>query len=127
MKSSKDIGDIGEKIASQYLKKKRFKIIKRNHHEGKNELDIVAKNKEFIVFAEVKTRCVEDASKIAFEVCAASSVDRDKQTRTVAAAKAYLSKSSERLQPRFDVIEVYLLKSDPRHLIEINHIENAFC
>ena len=127
MKSTKDIGDFGEQLAAKHLKKLKFKILDRNLHKGKNELDLVAKNKEFIVFAEVKTRCVDDPKKIYFEISAASAVYSEKRKRTVLAAREYLAENETNLQPRFDVIEVYLSKSEPLKLIEINHIENAFC
>ncbi len=123
--SNRSIGDIGEKLAVKLLKKKRFKLLSKNRHEGRNELDIIAQNRDFIVFVEVKTRTVDDASKISFEISAASAVTAEKKHRTVAAARAYLAKNPNTRQPRFDVIEVYLAK-DRLKLIETNHIENAF-
>ncbi len=123
--STKAIGDIGEKFAAHHLKSKKFKIIARNLHIGRNELDIIAADREFIIFVEVKTRTVDDPSKISFEVSAASAVDFEKRKRTLAAARSYLAENPRSRQPRFDVIEIYLTK-DKHRLIEINHIENAF-
>ena len=49
-------GKIGEKIAALYLIKKEFKIIRQNHKEGFDEIDIIAKRKDgTLVFFEVKT------------------------------------------------------------------------
>ena len=56
----------------------------------------------------------------------ASAVDHKKQKRTVDAARSYLKNSKySKLQPRFDVVEVFLHK-DTHQLIHINYIENAF-
>ena len=126
MTKNKVTGNFGENCAVKHLKKKRFKIIERNHREGKYEIDIIAANKTTLVFVEVKARRVESYDEIAFDVCAASAVDADKQKRTVCAAKAYLAQNSTQKSIRFDVIEVYLDKNNEKKLIEINHIENAF-
>ena len=126
MKTTKEIGDIGEKFARKLLKKKKFKIRGTNLHFGKNELDIVAESKEILVFAEVKTRSVSDVSKISFEISAAAAVDKDKIARTITAARLYLSENPTQKQIRFDVIEVYLDKNDAGKILNVNHIENAF-
>ena len=126
MTKNKTVGNFGEDLAVKYIKKKKYKILGRNVHEGKNEIDIIAANKTTIVFVEVKTRCVESADNIAFEVCAASAVDFDKQKRTVSAARAYLLENPTDKDIRFDVVEVYLDKKDQKKTFEINHIENAF-
>ena len=126
MTRNKSIGDFGEDLAVKYFRKNGFKIIGRNVHEGKFEIDIIAENKNSIVFAEVKTRCIEKSDDIFFNACAALAVDQEKQKRTVSAARSYLSKYPHDKEIRFDVIEIYLKKDSPQKLIEINHIENAF-
>jgi putative endonuclease len=57
--SKRDIGKYGERLAAKYLKKKGYRVIGKNLHFGRNELDLVVKNKEFIAFVEVKTRSYE--------------------------------------------------------------------
>ena len=47
---------LGEKIASDYLRKQGFKIIERNFRKGYGEIDIIAIDKDTLVFIEVKTR-----------------------------------------------------------------------
>ena len=126
MKTTKQIGDAGERAATKLLKKKRFKILERNLHEGRNELDIVAQNREFILFVEVKTRSVDNPDELGFMHRAADAVDREKQKRTVNAARRYLLQNPSDKQPRFDIIEVYLDRKNEKRILEINHIENAF-
>ena len=125
---TKDIGNIGEAAAVRFLKKNRYKILARNVHISHNELDIVAVSKKTktIAFVEVKARSVDNDLYSKFG-SPASAVTKQKQTRTIEAARAYLreNKKAYGLQPRIDVIEVYLSKEDLK-VLKINHIENAF-
>ena len=51
------IGKKGEDLAVKFLKKKSYKIIERNFRAGKyGEIDIIAKDKDELVFVEVKTK-----------------------------------------------------------------------
>lgn len=50
------VGNHGEEIACQYLKKLGFKILERNYRIRGGEIDIVARDKDTLVFVEVKTR-----------------------------------------------------------------------
>ncbi len=51
-----DEGRSGEDIAESYLRKKGYKIIERNFSKRYGEIDIVAQDKDVLVFVEVKTR-----------------------------------------------------------------------
>ena len=122
-----DVGKLGEDIASDFLKKNGFSIVERNIHFSHNEIDIIAKDKEFIIFVEVKTRSVGEDLYSPFGTPGAA-VNSAKQKRTIAAAKDYLRanyRKCSKLQPRIDVIEVYLDK-DTGKTLKINYIENAF-
>lgn len=55
MYHNKEVGNFGEEMAIKYLIQKGYEIIGRNIQMGQNELDIVAKFKELLVFVEVKT------------------------------------------------------------------------
>ena len=119
-----ETGRVGEKAAAKLLRKNKYKIINKNLHVSHNEIDIIAENKEYIVFVEVKTRSVRDENDYGFFV-PSQSVTKQKRQRTITAARAFLSKYKKLRQPRFDVIEVYLNK-DTNKVIKINHIINAF-
>ena len=54
-----EIGRLGEKLAARYLRKNGYRILETNKHQSHNELDIIAANKEWILFIEVKTRSVQ--------------------------------------------------------------------
>ena len=112
------IGKNGEDKACRFLKRKGYKIIERNYMSRFGEIDIIAQNKEYLVFVEVKTRGENSiASPREF-------VDSFKQERIIKTAQIYLSENPTELQPRFDVAEISV--SDGK-IKEIVHIEDAFC
>lgn len=123
-----DIGRLGEDAAAKFLKKQKFRILERNVHISHNEIDIIAfsRKAKIIAFVEVKARSV-DEDLYSFFGTPASAVTKEKQVRTATAAKSYLRQNPKyfNFQPRFDVVEIYLNRSDMR-ILKINHIENAF-
>jgi putative endonuclease len=123
--SKKEIGAIGEKIAARYLRRNGYRILARNLHLGRNELDLVAKNKHHLTFVEVKTRSFATPEE-AEQHRPALAVDQAKRQRTLQAAREYLHLHPTGLCPRMDVIEVYLDRSVRPKILKINHIENAF-
>lgn len=111
-------GCIGENYAADYLKDKGYRIITRNYHSRFGEIDIIAENKEFIVFAEVKTR------EKNYEVSPLEAVSVGKQKKIWKTALLYLQSNPSDLQPRFDVIGI-TTQADYK-ILSIEHIENAF-
>ena len=120
-----EIGRIGEKAAVKFLRKIRYRILNKNLHISHNEIDIIAETKEYVVFVEVKTRSVANESIDCGAFVPSMAVTREKQQRTLTAARMFLSQYKKSRQPRFDVIEVYLSKENQK-VIKINHIINAF-
>ena len=49
-------GAWGEAIAAEYLRKKKYKIIARGYRSRFGEIDLIAQNRKFLVFVEVKLR-----------------------------------------------------------------------
>ncbi len=124
--TKQDVGRIGERLAARYLKKQGYRVVARNVHLGKNELDLVVKNKEFLVFVEVKARTYETPEAAEMHRPALA-VNREKRERTVQAAKDYLRLyPTKGLCPRLDVIEVALDRQKPKKPFKIHHIEAAF-
>lgn len=54
--SKKEVGQLGEELALNYLKALGFKILTTNYHCPLGEIDIVARDNNFLCFVEVKTR-----------------------------------------------------------------------
>jgi putative endonuclease len=116
MAESHDLGQKGEDLATDYLEKKGFKILFRNWKWGKNEIDIIAENKDFIIFAEVKTRNDD------FQIHPITAVNKDKQNSIIRAANGYIQKFRIDKEGRFDIITV--IKSGDS--FDLDHIESAF-
>lgn len=110
----KKFGNIGEQIAVEYLEKNDYKILERNFYCKQGEIDIVAMDKDEIVFIEVKTRSNND-----FGV-PSEAVNYVKQKHMYRSAKYFLYKFDllESLV-RFDVVEVLI----ERGKFNINHIK----
>lgn len=128
MKNTTEIGRYGESVACYYLQSKKYKILEQNFYASHNEIDIIAEDKKYIIFVEVKTRSCSSLSEYNYGT-PAMAVTQSKQKRTLAAAQAYLAQHPTKKFPRLDVIEVYLTKataSSPSEVLRINHIEDAF-
>ncbi len=112
-------GEVGENYTAKFLKKNKYQILERNIRNKYSEIDIIAENKEYIIFVEVKTRTGEGATR------PADAVNYRKQQMIIKAAKYYLTYTNPSAkQPRFDVSEVFL--TDNGKPYKINYIENAF-
>ena len=120
MATSKLTGAWGEAVAAEYLRKKHYKIIASGYYSRFGEIDLVAQNRKYLVFAEVKLR------KSARFAQAREYVDTRKQDRLRMTASVYLSKNPTKLQPRFDIIEIYAPEGTATAAPEIYHMEDAF-
>lgn len=116
MASHNELGKEGETIAQQFLQKKGFKILNCNWRYLRYEVDIIALDKDFLVFVEVKTR---STSKFGFPD---EAVDYQKEKMLIEAAEIYLEKKDLYNEVRFDSISV--VKNERGE--KIYHIVDAF-
>ena len=115
------VGENGEKRVAEFLRKNGFSVVKRNYQCRYGEIDIIAENKQYILFVEVKTR-KENALISGIEA-----VNSHKQQRIVLAAQDYITKTLCEKQPRFDVAEVTVTeKVDGGMAFNLKYIKNAF-
>ena len=110
-------GVYGELYTGRYLRDNGYSIVTANYRCRFGEIDIIASDKKYIAFVEVKTR------DVGFVVSGKEAVDYGKRKRILATSKFFLSKNSFDLQPRFDVAEVFVEKNQ---VAKINLITNAF-
>lgn len=111
--NTKILGNIGEILAKNYLKKKKFKILETNFKCKIGEIDIIASKNNIIVFVEVKFKSTKKFG------LPREMVTLHKQNKIKLVASYYLQiKKLYSSICRFDVIEIF----DK----DINHIENAF-
>jgi putative endonuclease len=116
MADSHNLGQEGEELAKDHLLNKGFKILHRNWKSGKREIDIVAENKDFIVFVEVKTRTDD------YHMHPRHAVTSEKQKSIIYAAESYLERYNINKESRFDIVSII---SDGKS-VHIEHIEDAF-
>ena len=111
------IGEKGEQSAVNFLKRRGYIIVTTQYRAKTGEIDIIAKDKECLVFVEVKTR---RSTLYGFP---AEAVNYKKQRKIINTALCFLKQRGITDSAcRFDVLEVYL----QRDAIQYNHIINAF-
>lgn len=114
------VGAWGEQLAAEYLCKKKYKLVATNFRCRYGEIDLIVRNRSFLVFVEVKLR---KSSKFAH---ASDFVDFYKQNKLRITAEDYLSLNPTTLQPRFDIIEIYAPEGIQTKHPRIQHMEDAF-
>ena len=113
-------GAWGEALAAEYLRKKRYEILASGYRCRFGEIDLIVKNRKFLVFVEVKLRKSGGFAQ-AWEF-----VDAKKQERIRTTASLYLAQNPTNLPCRFDVIEIYAPEGMETPRPEIHHLEDAF-
>ena len=114
------IGIIGEEEAAKLLKKKKLSILEHNWRMGKLEVDLIAENKEEIVFVEVKAR-----TSTFGDIQPEEYVDKGKKQRVITAANAYIKYHRIEKKVRFDIIGI-IVNPQTMEVVERHHFENAF-
>jgi len=118
MSEARALGRSGEDVAVAYLQKKKFRVVCRGFRFHKGEIDIIARDRDTLVFIEVKTRRNQDFGR------PEEAVTPLKQNQIRRLAEAYLALNNLADVPcRFDVLSlVWDEKDGPR----IRHIRDAF-
>lgn len=110
------LGNKGEMLASRYLLDKGYAVLHYNWRSGHKEIDLIAKERDTLVFVEVKSRTSELYGN------AEDAVDERKMRLLISAAESYITRFKIDLKFRFDVITV-IGNCEP---YRIEHIEDAF-
>lgn len=111
-----ELGNLGEEFALHLLVSKGFKILATNWRFRKDEVDIIAKDDQFLVIVEVKTRSTNYFGE------PFTAVTKKKQGFLIRAANAYIEANNIDLECRFDIISIVFVNK--KH--QIQHIEDAF-
>ena len=122
--NSRELGNLGEKIACQYLGKKGYRILNTNFKRKWGEIDVVAKKQGKIIFVEVKTlRRTEQTEDKVF--IPENEIDWKKKKQLRKMAQIYLTENRISLNSRHQIdimaIEIY---SNPRK-VRLRHYQNA--
>jgi putative endonuclease len=110
-------GKKGEELAVVHLQKLGYRILERNYRCPLGEIDIVARDKDTIVFVEVKSRKTEEFGEPEL------AVGKTKQRKLALISLYYLAqKNDSPVKARFDVVAVKML----RDRTEVILIRDAF-
>ena len=111
-------GALGERAAKRHLKKAGLKFLTSNFRANHGEIDLILRDQDCLVFAEVKTRSSEDWTR------PAAAVDARKRRLLSLTALDYLKLlQNPSVKFRFDIVEVLLESGRVR---EVRHLPNAF-
>ena len=112
-----DFGKKSESIAVRHLKKRGYKILEQNYRTKLGEIDIIAKDKNTLVFVEVKSRRSGDFGNPKWAIT-------PKKQRTISMVALYYLKTTNQfnIKARFDVVTIIAASDNP----EIEIIKNAF-
>ena len=111
-------GVLGERAAKKHLKRLRLKFLIANFRSERGEIDLIFRDKDCLVFVEVKTRSSEDWTR------PAAAVNAHKRRRLTQTALDYLRRlNNPEVKIRFDIVEVLLENGVVR---EVRHLPNSF-
>lgn len=115
------LGREGERKVAEYLRRQGYIILRRNWRDSRfGEIDIIAENRDNIVFVEVKTRSANAL------VSGAEAIDEKKARRTRNAAQVFMRKLNTVLPPRIDVAEVVVFEdNDGKKHWKLKYIKSA--
>ena len=115
----KDVGNLGENIACDYLQNHEYQIIERNFRCKQGEIDVIAHDlkKEELVFIVIKTIT---SLNYGFP---SEAVNKKKKEHIYRSIEYYIYKNHiKNISIRLDVMEIYLYRSTNK----VNHIKKAF-
>lgn len=116
MAHQQDLGKWGEDLAVAHLLKEGYNIVERNWRYGKEEIDIIAQNADFLIIVEVKTRHSSQFGD------PQDFVTKGQQRHLINAADAYIIEKDLDVEVRFDVIAITTDDLPPK----LTHIDDAF-
>lgn len=121
--NKRNFGDIGERTAARYLRDKGYEIIGMNYQNSLGrrlgEIDIIAKDKNEIVFVEVKTREMKKYENTLPE----ENITRGKLRKLAKIGNLYLKQHDlYKCDFRFDAVSVWLDLDKKR--AKIKHIDH---
>src|SRR5512145_3028413 len=99
---NKELGKTGEDLAVDYLIEEGYEILERNWRFKHIEVDIIARNKDQLIIAEVKTRTGNSYGE------PYTAVDFRKQRSLIFAAERYLFGHDLDLEVRFDIVSIIM-------------------
>jgi len=109
------IGGRGEGLAARFLMEKGYEIVEHNYRYGQAEIDLIVRQKQLLVFVEVKTRRNADYGY------PEEFVSARQRAQIIRAADHYIRQHDWQGNIRFDIIAIL---TEPA--LSIEHLTDAF-
>jgi len=116
----KTLGQLGESMAVNYLKKHKYSIVETNFRTRFGEIDIIAQEGDILVFVEVKTRSGKDFG------LPQEAVGFKKQNKMVRMALKYVSDHQYKDTWRIDVVAILFEKKEFKNIELIRNAVTEF-
>ena len=111
------MGELGERIAERWLRKRGWRVMQRRFRSGHRDIDLVVERDGVVAFVEVKARRGDGFGG------PVEAVNWRKQKELGRSARVWVDRHGRQHEAyRFDVIGVLVLGSRVR----IRHVPNAF-
>jgi putative endonuclease len=111
-------GRLGERVARAHLQSLGLKFLVANFRSERGEIDLIFRDRDCLVFVEVKARSSEEWGR------PAAAIDQERRRRLTQCALDYLRRlRNPPIKTRFDVVEVLLRNGE---VSEIRHLPNTF-
>lgn len=106
------VGALGEELATRYLQQQGLKLLRRNYADPEGgEADIVLRDRDALVFVEVKTRSQESDVRRPRDA-----VNREKRNLIRRASRSWRRLLAQPVSYRYDIMEVLLIPGEPPRL-----------
>lgn len=109
---------MGENAACTFLERKGYKILERNFRKSYGEVDIIAIDKDTVVFIEVKTRTTSSYGT-PFDA-----ISRTKMAQIIKTATYYKYIAHKNLPEDMRIDAIGVILKDAK-IVSIEHIENV--
>jgi putative endonuclease len=108
----KEVGRLGEEVASQFLERKGFTILERNYRKPWGEIDIIAEKGNIVRFIEVKAvsreKLPSDVSRETSEYQPEEMAHSTKLRKVARTAELYMENKNDQREFQIDVVGVFL-------------------
>jgi len=111
-------GRIGESVAEEFLRKKGFNILFKNHQTRFGEIDIIASEKDVLVFVEVKAKTGNDFGY------PEEMINKKKLRQIINTAQMFILSNKKLGFEKFRVDAVAIIFDENKVPQTINHYEN---
>lgn len=95
-----DLGEMAEKRAVEFLRQQGYHIIAQNYRWRGGEIDIIARDGDFLVFVEVKARSSSNFG------LPEEAITEHKKHKLIMTAQRYIAQHKPELDMRFDVVAI---------------------